>query len=124
MALGAKVVEKHFTLDKDLPGPDHSSSMTPSEFKLLIEKIRRAKSSLGCANKAPTEIEKENIVGMRRSIVASCDIRMGEIINENSITFKRPSTGLSPDFYSLIIGKKTLRDISADDIMQMDMIKW
>ncbi len=124
VALGAKVIEKHFTLDKDLPGPDHSSSMIPSELKLLIEKIRRTESSLGSAKKTPTEIEKENAVGMRRSIVASRDIRMGEVINNDGLAFKRPATGLSPMLCDMIIGKKAARNISADELLQMDMIQW
>lgn len=124
VALGAKVIEKHFTLDKDLPGPDHSSSMTPLEFKLLTEKIRRTESSLGSTKKTPTEIEKENAVGMRRSIVASRNIRIGDTINDDSITFKRPATGLSPQFFDMILGKKAAKNISVDELLQMDMIQW
>jgi sialic acid synthase SpsE len=107
-----------------LPGPDHSSSITPDELKSLIEKIHRAESSLGSPEKAPTEIEKENVVGVRRSIVASRNIKNGEIINEDNITFKRPATGLSPRLYDSIIGKKAARDISSDEVLQMDMIQW
>lgn len=124
VALGACVIEKHFTLDKNLPGPDHSSSITPDELKHLIEKIRHVESALGIAQKSPTEIEKENAVGVRRSIVASRNIKNGETINEGNITFKRPATGLSPRLYDSIIGKKAARDILSDEILQMDMIQW
>lgn len=124
VALGAKVIEKHFTLDKNLPGPDHSSSMTPEELKSLVEKVRRTESALGSAQKEPAEVERENVIGMRRSIVASRDIRSGEMISEDNITFKRPATGLSPQFYDIIIGKKAAKDISSDELLQMDMIKW
>lgn len=123
VALGAKVIEKHFTLDKSLPGPDHSSSMPPQELKSLVEKIRRAEASLGKAQKEPTQAERENIVGMRRSIVASRKIRKGEMIAEENITFKRPATGLSPEFFDMIIGKKATRDIASDELLQMDMIE-
>ncbi len=124
VALGARVIEKHFTLDRNLPGPDHSSSITPDELKSLIDKIHRAESSLGSTEKAPTEIEKENAIGVRRSIVASRNIKNGEIINEYNITFKRPATGLSPRLYDDIIGKKAARDILSDEILQMDMVQW
>ena len=124
VALGAKVIEKHFTLDKNLPGPDHSSSMTPEELKSLVEKIHRTETSLGNAKKEPTEIEKENSIGMRRSIVASRDIQKGEAITVDNITFKRPATGLSPQFYDKILGKKASRDMSYDELLQKDMIEW
>lgn len=124
VALGAKVIEKHFTLDKNLPGPDHSSSMTPEEFKSLVLKIHRTEAALGSEKKEPTESEKENSVGMRRSIVASCDIHKGEAITADNITFKRPATGLSPQFYDIILGKKASRDILSDELLQMDMIEW
>ena len=124
VALGARVIEKHFTLDNNLPGPDHSSSITPDKLKSLVEKIRRAESSLGRAEKAPADIEKENAVGVRRSIVASRNIKNGEIVNKDNITFKRPATGISPRLYDRIIGKKAARDISSDEILQMDMVQW
>jgi len=124
VALGAKVIEKHFTLDKDLPGPDHSSSMTPGELKCLVEKIRRVESSLGSGKKEPCAIEMENSAGMRRSITASCGISKGEEITPEKITFKRPATGLSHEFYDIIIGKHAARDILSDEQLQMDMIEW
>ncbi len=124
VALGARVIEKHFTLDKKLQGPDHSSSMMPDEFNTFVRKLRRVETALGSAIKTPTEIEKENAVGMRRSIVASRNIKKGATINEESITFKRPANGLSPRFYDTITGKKAARDIVIDELIQKDMIKW
>jgi len=124
VALGAKVVEKHFTLDKNLPGPDHSSSMTPEELKSLVTKTHMTETSLGKAQKEPTEIEKKNSIGMRRSIVASRDIQKGEVITSDHITFKRPATGLSPQFYDTILGKRASKDISYDELLQKDMIEW
>jgi N-acetylneuraminate synthase/N,N'-diacetyllegionaminate synthase len=124
VALGALVVEKHFTLDKNMAGPDHSSSATPGELKSLVEKIRSVETALGSARKEPTEIERENATGMRRSIVACRDIRRGETITEDNITFKRPASGLSPSLYDAVIGKRAAIDISADELLQMDMIVW
>lgn len=124
IALGARAIEKHFTLDKTLPGPDHSSSMTPEEMKTLVMKIRKTETALGKGQKEPAKIEKENLIGMRRSIVASRDIRKGETITPERITFKRPATGLSPQFYDMILGKKAAKDISFDELLHMDMIEW
>ncbi len=124
VALGAVVIEKHFTIDKHLPGPDHSSSMTPEELKALAKKIKRAQVSLGSALKEPSEIEKENALNMRRSIVASRHIGKGEKFSSENVTFKRPASGLSPEFYDLIIGKKALKEISSDEIIRMNMIEW
>jgi N-acetylneuraminate synthase/N,N'-diacetyllegionaminate synthase len=124
VALGARIIEKHFTLDKNLQGPDHSSSMIPDEFNTFVRKIRRVETALGSAIKTPTKIEKENAVGMRRSIVASRNIKKGETINEESITFKRPANGLAPRFYDNITGKRATRDIVVDEIIQKDMIQW
>lgn len=124
VALGAKVLEKHFTLDKNLPGPDHSSSMTPEELKSLVNQIHKTEASLGSTQKIPTEIEKENSIGMRRSIVASQNIQKSEVITADNITFKRPATGLSPRFYDKILGKRAKKDISYDELLQMEMIEW
>jgi N-acetylneuraminate synthase/N,N'-diacetyllegionaminate synthase len=123
VALGAVVIEKHFTTDKNLPGPDHSSSVTPEELRSLIKKIRRTEMSLGKDLKEPTAVEKENATGMRRSIVACRSIKKGEIINKEDITFKRPATGLPPTDYDRIIGRKAVREIAKDDILQEDMIQ-
>jgi len=124
VALGAVVIEKHFTLDKKLPGPDHSSSVTPDELKSLTEKIRRTELSLGSDRKSPSAVERENAVGVRRSIVASRTIRKGAIIHTEDISFKRPATGLSPVYYDRIVGKKAAKEIAEDEILQEDMIEW
>lgn len=124
VALGARVIEKHFTLDKGLPGPDHSSSFTPSEFSSLVKKIRGVEEALGSGRKEPSEVEKENAKGMRRSLVACVDIQKGEAITDGMITFKRPATGLSPSFYALVVGKRAARDIAKDELLTMEMIEW
>jgi N,N'-diacetyllegionaminate synthase len=119
VALGAKVIEKHFTLDKSLPGPDHTTSVTPSEFKSLVENIRNVEKSLGSSIKQPSEIEKKNKIGMCRSVVAKCDINKNVKITNEMIALKRPSTGISSIYVDEIIGKKTLKKISKDE-----MFKW
>ena len=123
VALGAKVIEKHFTLDKTLSGPDQSSSAEPDEFARLVSDIRNVEKTLGSARKEPCEIEKENAVGMRRSIVARCDISKGSVITEEMLTFKRPSAGLSPKYMDYIVGKKTAENIYMDEFITLKMIR-
>jgi len=124
VALGAKVIEKHFTLDKDLPGPDHSTSMTPAEFKEFARKIRVVEKALGNGIKIPSAREVKNAKGMRRSIVAAKYIGKGKIIEESAVTFKRPAIGLEPKFYEAIIGKKAAKDICRDDILTKKAVRW
>ncbi len=124
VALGARVIEKHLTLDKSFSGPDHSSSMTPDELKYFVESIRHTELSLGSAKKAPTKAERKNTIGMRRSIVASRNIGKGEIINSHNITFKRPATGLAPTYYDEIIGKKATNNICLNEPLQTESVQW
>jgi len=122
VALGAKVIEKHFTIDKSMPGPDQSSSYNPDEFSRLVSNIRNVEKSLGSNYKKPSEVEIKNSVGMRRSIVASKDIPSGTRIKKDMISFKRPSGGLLPKHFKEIIGKKSRHDISEDSqIMWKDL---
>jgi N,N'-diacetyllegionaminate synthase len=114
VALGAEMIEKHFTLDKKLPGPDHSCSLEPSEFKELIEGIRSVEKSLGTGIKTPGESEQKNTYGMRRSLVAKSDMKAGIVIKLEDIAFKRPMNGLSPNYLEKIIGKKLKKDLSKD----------
>lgn len=122
VAYGSRIIEKHFTLDKNLPGPDHSSSADVSGFMQLVKEIRDAEQSLGCAVKHPTDIEKINSVGMRRSIVAKQTIPEGTVILPNMLTFKRPSTGIHPYFYDLVVGKKAKHSISSDELLKWEDI--
>lgn len=124
VALGAKVIEKHFTLDKDLPGPDHSTSMTPAEFKEFARKIRLVEKALGDGIKRPSAREVKNAKGMRRSAVAAKYIGKGEAIEKNALTFKRPATGLRPEFYYSLIGKRARKDIAKDEVLKKDMVEW
>ncbi len=124
VALGAVVIEKHFTLDKNLPGPDHKASLNPEELKEMIEEIRIIEKALGDGIKraAPEEIEIRRVV--RRSIVAKVDIPKGATITKDMITFKRPETGLSPKYYKEIIGKKARKKINKDEVITFELIEW
>jgi N-acetylneuraminate synthase/N,N'-diacetyllegionaminate synthase len=122
VAFGVRVIEKHFTLDKHLQGPDHSSSADLYEFVQLVNGIRDAEKSLGNQFKQPTAIEKINSVGMRRSIVAKKSIAEGTLITPDMLTFKRPSTGIHPYYFNLVVGKKAKRPICADELLKWDDI--
>lgn len=122
VALGAVVIEKHFTLDKTMPGPDHSSSADPSEFSELVQLIREVERVLGSPIKAPTDLEKKNALGMRRSIVARRAIEQGEVITEAMLTFKRPASGLRPSLLNDIVGRKARRHIAEGALLSWDDI--
>ncbi len=123
VALGAKVIEKHFTLDKSLPGPDQSSSADPEEFVNLVKNIRKMEKVLGSNKKEPCLIEKKNAIGMRRSLVAKIEIQKGSVISEEMITFKRPSTGISPKDIGKVLGKKATTTIPADTLLNLGDIQ-
>jgi len=124
VALGAKVVEKHFTLNKNMEGPDHSSSLEPDEFKELVFGIREVEKALGDGLKIPTKAERANAFGMKRSLVAIIDLPSGTIIEEHHVGFKRPFNGLNPNYYDNIIGKKISKEIKADQPFQFNNIEW
>jgi len=117
VSLGAVVIEKHFTLDKSLPGPDHKASLNPEELKEMIKGIRLIEKALGDGIKSPTTEEEEIKKVARRSIIARVDIPKGAIITKDMITFKRPGTGLLPKYYSEIIGKRSRRNIRVDELI-------
>jgi N,N'-diacetyllegionaminate synthase len=114
VANGAKIIEKHFTLDKNLPGPDHSSSFDVGEFSEMIAGIRAIESSLGNWQKTPADEELQNIVNMRRSIVPRRNIAPGETITRDLISFKRPAIGLEPKYLDLVLGKKAEKELQLD----------
>lgn len=124
VALGAEIVEKHFTLDRNMEGPDHSCSLEPNEFKELVLGIRNIELAMGDGLKIPTKAELENSNGMKRSIVAVTKIKKGETINIEQIGFKRPFNGLSPNLLNDILGKVALKDIEIDEPIQLNSIKW
>jgi N-acetylneuraminate synthase/N,N'-diacetyllegionaminate synthase len=117
IGLGARVIEKHLTLDRNLPGPDHSASADPEELTRLCLAIREAELALGSGKKEPCEAENSNASGMRRSLVASRLIRAGEIIQEDMLTCKRPGTGIRPDLLPEVVGCSATREIQMDEII-------
>lgn len=119
-SLGARVFEKHFTIDKKLKGPDQSSSYNINEFKKYVNDIRKAEKSLGDKNKKITKSEKLNFFAMRRTLVITNDIQKGTTINESHITLKRPLLGLEPNKINCIVGKKTKRYLSKDTVVKLN----
>ena len=124
VALGACVIEKHFTLDRNLPGPDHKASLEPEELKEMAKAIREVEKALGNGIKKPTKEEEEIKKVARRSIVAKVDISKGAIITEDMLDVKRPGTGIEPKYLKFIIGRKTKEDIKKDEIISLKMITW
>ncbi len=118
-ALGAKVIEKHFTLDHNLPGPDHKASLEPHELKEMVKAIRHTEIALGSRIKSVTESEKPNIAIARKSIVAAKRIKKGDIFNETNLTVKRPGNGVSPMLWHDIIGKTAPRDFVIDELIEL-----
>ena len=112
IAFGAKVIEKHFTLDKELPGPDHRASSTPKEFKLLVQAVRRAERMLGSPIKQCQEEERQMSQVSRKSLHLAKAIKSGEEFKENNLTMKRPGNGLSADAISLVVGKTAMHDLA------------
>lgn len=123
VALGASVIEKHFTLDKDLPGWDHEISADPEEMKYIVEESKIVSKALGNYHRTVTEAEEEKKLKFRRSIVVTRDMRKGEVIKEVDITFKRPGTHISPDQMQYVIGRKLNRDLSEDDLLDWNYLE-
>ena len=115
VALGAKVIEKHFTLDKNLPGPDHRASLEPVDLKLMIDAIRKIETALGSDQKMCTSSEKKNVALVRKSIVAATPIEEGEAFTEENLTVKRPGTGLSPMLWDRVLGSRASRSFQIDE---------
>tara|TARA_B100002052_G_scaffold254466_1_gene244063 strand:+ start:936 stop:1940 length:1005 start_codon:yes stop_codon:yes gene_type:complete len=117
VALGAKVIEKHFTLNKRFKGPDHKSSIDVIELKKMVDMIRNTEKSLGCEKKLLTKSEKKNLVLVRKSIVALRRIKKGELFTEENITCKRPANGISPIHWKKVIGKKAKKNFLPDQFI-------
>lgn len=117
VALGAEIIEKHFTLDKNMEGPDHKASLEPLELSQMICSIRHIEKSLGDGNKKRTASEQHNIAAARKSIVAKCAISKGDIFTEANLTIKRPGNGISPMRWKELIGTKAQRDYVEDEII-------
>lgn len=120
VALGAKIIEKHFTLDNSMEGPDHAASLEPQELKAMVSAIRNIEQAIsGSGLKEPSESERKNMAIARKSIVAKTDIKMGEIFSEDNITVKRPGSGISPMEWDSVIGKSAPRDFESDELIEI-----
>lgn len=119
VALGATVIEKHFTLDKNMAGPDHRASLDPKELANMISAIRKIEVSLGDGEKKPSQSEVKNINIVRKSIVAKCDIKKGELFSEDNLTTKRPGNGISPMCWYEVLGMNAIRDFKEDEKIEM-----
>jgi N,N'-diacetyllegionaminate synthase len=119
VALGAMMIEKHITLDRNLPGPDHKASIEPDELKAMVSSIRNIEQALGDGIKRPTSSESKNIAIARRSLVAACPIQAGEKFTAQNIVAKRPGTGLSPMRWDEVLGRKAARDFLADELIEI-----
>lgn len=119
VTLGATVIEKHFTLDKHMEGPDHKASLEPSELKAMVKSIRNVEQALGTGHKTISESERKNIEIARKSIVAAKDIKEGEIFTEENLTVKRPGNGISPMEWEYVIGKKAKRDFQEEELIEL-----
>ncbi len=119
VAMGASIIEKHFTLDRNMPGPDHKASLEPEELKQMVQAIRHVESAFGNGIKAPAETEKENMNIARKSIVAKRFIRKGESFTEDNITTKRPGSGVNPMLWNSVLGTKAIRDFGEDELIEI-----
>ena len=119
VAMGATIIEKHFTTDKTLEGPDHKASLNPEELKSMVKAIRNIEAAFGKHNKLPTEGELKNINIARKSIVASSNISKGEIFTIDNLTTKRPGNGISPMMWDNIIGKKSNKDYCQNELIEL-----
>ena len=118
-ALGATVIEKHFTLNRKLPGPDHKASLDPDELKAMVSAIRNIEIALGDGIKRLTPSEERNKFVARKSLVAGKAIKEGEVLSADNITAKRPGTGISPMNWDVVMGRKAVRDFAIDELIQL-----
>jgi len=119
VALGATVIEKHFTLDRNMEGPDHKASLEPNELKAMVDSIRHIELALGNGMKQPAESEKKNMAVVRKSIVAKYNIKKGEVLTEDNLTVKRPGSGISPMKWYEVIGTKAVKDFNEDEMIEL-----
>lgn len=120
VAMGASIIEKHFTLDKELPGPDHKASLEPQELKDLVTAIRQVEMAMGNGIKEVSASERKNIAIARKSIIAKRDIKKGEILSEDNLTTKRPGNGVSPMKWFDVIGTEAIRDFKEDELIEIN----
>ncbi|HOI25741.1 MAG TPA: N-acetylneuraminate synthase [Caldisericia bacterium] len=120
VTMGAKVIEKHFTLDKNLLGPDHKASLDPQELAEMVKAIRNIESALGDGIKKPNQSELEVMSVARKSLVATRDLKANEIVKESDIAIKRPGNGIKPEYIDVVLGKKLLRDVEEDELLSWE----
>lgn len=118
-ALGASVIEKHFTLSRQMPGPDHKASLEPDELAAMVAAIRNVEQALGRAGKRVTPSEAANRAVARKSIVAARDIKQGEILSDENLTAKRPAGGISPMCWNEVTGTEAVRDFAKDELIEV-----
>lgn len=119
VAMGARIIEKHFTLDKNMEGPDHRASLNPVELKQMVSAIRNIEKSIGSGDKVASFSESANKSVARKSIVASRDIKRGEVLSENNLTTKRPGSGISPMKWYEVLGNTAKRDFKEDELIEI-----
>lgn len=119
VALGAIVIEKHFTLDKNMEGPDHKASLEPDELKAMVSAIRNIEQALGSGHKTISESERKNIEIARKSIVAARPIEAGEMLTEENLTVKRPGNGISPMRWNEVVGTRAVKSFNEEDPIQL-----
>ena len=113
------MIEKHFTLDKNMEGPDHKASLEPEELKEMVQAIRNIEAAMGSKEKFPTDSERKNKEIARKSIVAGKNIKKGEVFTEENLAVKRPGSGISPMNWYDVIGTKAVRDFQEDEIISL-----
>lgn len=120
VALGATVIEKHFTLDRNMEGPDHKASLEPDELKAMVSAVRNIEKAVGGdGTKHVSESERKNIAIARKSIIAARDIKAGEVFTEQNLTVKRPGSGISPMRWEEVLGKTAVRDFNEDELIEL-----
>lgn len=117
VALGASVIEKHFTLDKTMEGPDHKASLEPVELQAMVSAIRHIELALGSGHKTISDSERKNIEIARKSIVAACHIKEGEVLTEKNLTVKRPGNGINPMRWNEVVGTIAIRDFEEEEMI-------
>lgn len=119
VAMGAEMIEKHFTLDKTLPGPDHVASLEPAELKAMVSAIRHTEAALGSGRKEVSRSERKNIAIARKSIIAARPISKGERFSHDNLTVKRPGNGISPMLWDTVVGLEAPRDFEPDELIEL-----
>jgi|TARA_B110000438_G_scaffold301894_1_gene357995 sialic acid synthase SpsE len=123
ISLGAKLLEKHFTLDKKMKGPDHKLSASPIQMKELVQRVRQIEEIIGDGQKKPQKCEMEGLIAIRRGIITKKDLKKGETITANSIKIARPAKGIEPKFFDKLIGRKILKNIPNNTPLKWNQIK-